>query len=195
MEYMSFPVASSTPQVCIGIATSVPRLQSGVDRMKQRRHSLLHRRGHGEEAGAQVRHQNDAKGDAPVISVVVRDGAEDSPRCYALEETLAGGDDRVRGLKVFDVAHVGPHSWCKRRVEAVVGTIRMHDPSERKGSSDISAGVAMNAPKNPEGKRWSCAGDSEEIDEGAAGVAADATGGFWGKADDEVIPRCREDVE
>ena len=34
----------------------------------------------------------------------------------------------------------------------------------------------MIAPKNPEGKRWSCAGDSEEIDEGAAGVAGDAAG-------------------
>ena len=44
----------------------------------------------------------------------------------------------------------------------------------------------MNAPKNPEGKRWSCAGDSEEIDEGAAGVAADAAGGVWEKAEDEV---------
>ena len=37
----------------------------------------------------------------------------------------------------------------------------------------------MNAPKNPEGKRWSYAGDSEEIDEGAAG-------GVWEKAEDEV---------
>ena len=44
----------------------------------------------------------------------------------------------------------------------------------------------MNAPKNPEGKQWSCAGDSEEIDEGAAGVAADAAGGVWEKAEDEV---------
>ena len=35
----------------------------------------------------------------------------------------------------------------------------------------------MNAIKNPEGKRWSCAGNSEERDEGAAGVAADAAGG------------------
>ena len=66
--------------------------------MKQRRHSLLHRSGHGEEVGAQVRYENDAKGDAPVISVVIRDGAEDSPRCYALEEMLAGGDDRVMDL-------------------------------------------------------------------------------------------------
>ena len=95
--------------------------------MKQRRHSLLHRRGHGEEVGAQVRHQNDAKGDVPVISVVVRDGAEDSPRCYAREEMLAGGDDRVRDLKVFDVAHVGPHTWCKRRVEVVVGRSAVHN--------------------------------------------------------------------
>ena len=62
----------------------------------------------------------------------------------------------------------------------------MHDPSERKGASEISAGVAMNAPKNPEGKRWSCAGDSEEIDEGAAGVAADPTGGVWKNAEDIV---------
>ena len=45
----------------------------------------------------------------------------------------------------------------------------------------------MNAPKNPEGKRWSCAGDSVEIDEGAAGVAADATGGVWKKTEDEVV--------
>ena len=44
----------------------------------------------------------------------------------------------------------------------------------------------MNAPKNPEGKRWSCAGYSEEINEGAAGVAADAAGGVWEKAKDEV---------
>ena len=44
----------------------------------------------------------------------------------------------------------------------------------------------MNAPKNPEDKRWSCAGDSEEIDKGAAGVAADAGGGVWEKAEDEV---------
>ena len=44
----------------------------------------------------------------------------------------------------------------------------------------------MNSRKNPEGKRWSCAGDSEEIDEGAAGVAADAAGGVWEKAEDEV---------
>ena len=55
----------------------------------------------------------------------------------------------------------------------------MHDPSERKGASDNSAGVAKNAPKNPEGKRWSCAGDPEEIYEGAAG-------GVWEKAEDEV---------
>ena len=44
----------------------------------------------------------------------------------------------------------------------------------------------MKAPKNPEGKRWSCAGDSEEIDEGSTGVAADAAGGVWEKAGDEV---------
>ena len=50
----------------------------------------------------------------------------------------------------------------------------MYDRSERKGASDISAGVAMNAPKSHEGKRWSCAGDSEDIYYGAAGVAADA---------------------
>ena len=56
----------------------------------------------------------------------------------------------------------------------------MHDPSGRKGASDISARVAMNAPKNPEGKRWSCAGDSEEIDEDAA------AGGVWEKAEDKV---------
>lgn len=42
----------------------------------------------------------------------------------------------------------------------------------------------MNAPKNPEGKRWSCAGDAEETDAGAAGVAADACGGVWEKAED-----------
>ena len=35
----------------------------------------------------------------------------------------------------------------------------------------------MNAPKNPEHKRWSFAGDSEDIDEGAAGLAAHAAGG------------------
>ena len=35
----------------------------------------------------------------------------------------------------------------------------------------------MNAPKSPEGKRWSCAGDYEEIDEGAGGVATGAAGG------------------
>ena len=44
----------------------------------------------------------------------------------------------------------------------------------------------MNAPKKPEGKWWSCSGDSEEIDEGAAGVAADAVGGVWEKAEDKV---------
>ena len=44
----------------------------------------------------------------------------------------------------------------------------------------------MSAPKHPKGKRWSCAGNSEEIDEGAAGVAADAAGGVWEKAEDEV---------
>ena len=44
----------------------------------------------------------------------------------------------------------------------------------------------MNAPKNPEGKRWSCAGDSEEMDGGAAKVVVDAAGGVWEKADDEV---------
>ena len=44
----------------------------------------------------------------------------------------------------------------------------------------------MNVQKNPEGKRWSCAGDSEEIDEGAARVAADAAKGVWEKAEDEV---------
>ena len=55
----------------------------------------------------------------------------------------------------------------------------MHDRYERKEASDISAEVAMSAPKNPEGKRWSCAGDAEEIDEGAAVVAADAAGGVW----------------
>ena len=42
----------------------------------------------------------------------------------------------------------------------------------------------MNAPKNPEGKWWSCLGDSDEVDEGAAGVAADAAGGVWEGADD-----------
>ena len=35
----------------------------------------------------------------------------------------------------------------------------------------------MNAPKSPEGKRWSFAGDSEDRDEGAAGLAADTPGG------------------
>ena len=105
----------------------VPRLQSTVGGMKQRRYSLLHRRGHRDEVGAQVRHQNDAKGDAPVIFVVIRDGAEDSSRCYALEEMLAGGDDRVKDLKVFDVAHVDPHSLCKRRVEVVVGRSAVHN--------------------------------------------------------------------
>ena len=44
----------------------------------------------------------------------------------------------------------------------------------------------MNAPKNPEGKWWSCLGDSDEIDEGAASVAADAAGGVWEGADDEA---------
>ena len=95
--------------------------------MKQCRQSLLYCCGHGEEVGAQVRHQNDAKGEATVIFVVVGDGAEDSPRCYALEEMLAGGDNRVRYLKDFDVAHVGPHSWCKRRVEVVVGRSSVHN--------------------------------------------------------------------
>ena len=45
----------------------------------------------------------------------------------------------------------------------------------------------MNAPKSPEGKRWSCTGNSEEIDEGPAGVAADAAGGVWEKAEDEEV--------
>ena len=44
----------------------------------------------------------------------------------------------------------------------------------------------MNAPKNPEGKWWSCLGDSDEVDEGSAGVAADAAGGVWEGADDET---------
>ena len=35
----------------------------------------------------------------------------------------------------------------------------------------------MHSPKKPEGRRWFCAGDSEDTDEGAAGVAADAAGG------------------
>ena len=45
----------------------------------------------------------------------------------------------------------------------------------------------MNAPKNPEGKWWPCLGDSDEVDEGAAGVAADAAGGVWEGADDEAV--------
>ena len=94
--------------------------------MKQRRHSRLHRRGHGEEVGAQVRHRNDTKRDAPVVAVVVRDGAEDGRRCYARAEMLAGGEDRVRNRKVFDVAHVGLHSWCKRRVKVVVDRSAVH---------------------------------------------------------------------
>ena len=44
----------------------------------------------------------------------------------------------------------------------------------------------MNASKNPEGKRWFCAGDSEQTYEGATGVAADAARGVWEKAKDEV---------
>ena len=44
----------------------------------------------------------------------------------------------------------------------------------------------MNAPKNPEGKWLSYLGDSDEVDEGAAGAAADAVGGFWEGADDEA---------
>ena len=41
----------------------------------------------------------------------------------------------------------------------------------------------MNAPKNPERKWWSCLGDSDEVDGGAAGVAANAVGGVWEGAD------------
>ena len=78
--------------------------------MKQCRHSLLHCRGHGEAVGSQIRLQNDAKRDAPVISFVIRDGAENNPCRNALEEILAGSDDRVRDLKVLDVAHEGRHS-------------------------------------------------------------------------------------
>ena len=44
----------------------------------------------------------------------------------------------------------------------------------------------MNAPKNPEGKWWSCLDDSDEVDEDAAGVAADAAGGVCEGADDEA---------
>ena len=44
----------------------------------------------------------------------------------------------------------------------------------------------MNATKAPAGKRWSCAGDSEEVDEGGAGVAADAAAGVWEKAEGKV---------
>ena len=44
----------------------------------------------------------------------------------------------------------------------------------------------MNAPKNPEGKWWSCLGNSDEVDEGAAGVAVGATEGVWEEADDEA---------
>ena len=95
--------------------------------MEHRRHSLLHCRGHGEEVGILIRQQNDAKGDAPVIYVIVRDGAEDIPLCYDLEEMLAGGDDCVGELNVFDVAHAGPHSWCKCRVEVVVSRPAVHN--------------------------------------------------------------------
>ena len=44
----------------------------------------------------------------------------------------------------------------------------------------------MNEPKNSEGKRLFCAGDSEEIDERAAEVAADAAGDVWEKVENEV---------
>ena len=44
----------------------------------------------------------------------------------------------------------------------------------------------MNEPKNPEGKRWYCAGGSEEIDRGAIGVAAAAAGGIREIAEEGV---------
>ena len=65
-------------------------------------------------------------------------------------------------------------------------TMRMYDPSERKGALENSAGVAMNAPKNPEGKRWSGVDDCEEAGAGAAGVVADAPEGGWEGEDDEA---------
>ena len=74
-------------------------LQPGVGRVKQRRHPLQHRRGYGEEVGAQPRYHNDVKGDEPVVPTVIDDGATDSPRRYALQKVLAGGDDRVRDPK------------------------------------------------------------------------------------------------
>ena len=90
--------------------------------------------------------------------MIVREGAQDSPHFNVLEEMPAGGVDRARDLKVLDVAHVSPPSWCKRRVEVVVGRSAVdnypdHNPYERKGASVISAGVATNALKNSEGKR------------------------------------------
>ena len=65
-------------------------------------------------------------------------------------------------------------------------TIEMNDPSETKGASDSSAAIAMNAPKHPLGKRWSCVGVSEEADLGAAGLASDAAGGVPAAAEDEA---------
>lgn len=66
-------------------------------------------------------------------------------------------------------------------------SIRTDDPSERKRAADNSSGVAMNAPKNPSGKRWSCAGDDDEVVVGAACAAADAAGGVREGADDEAV--------
>ena len=62
----------------------------------------------------------------------------------------------------------------------------MHDPSGPNRASDISAGVAINAMNNPEGNRWSCIGDSVEMNKGAAGVGADAAGAVREISEDEV---------
>ena len=168
----------------------VPRLQSGVGPTKQRVHFLLYRRGHGDEVGAQVRYQNDGQGNAPVGFVVVRDGAEHSPRNYAFEEMLAGDDDRVRDLKVFDVAHEGPHSWCWCRLEVVVGRSDVDNHPDARPvwakRSERHLRRSRESTKNPEDKPWSGAGDREEIDKGAAGVAAGAVEGVWEKTEHEV---------